>query len=47
MILTMKNSVFLSLLTAAATTTSTVFGSPARIVGGDKSKPGDFPYFGE
>jgi len=47
MILTMKNSVFFSLITAAATTTSTVFGSPARIIGGDEAKPGDFPYFVE
>jgi trypsin len=43
----MKNSLFFALLTAATTTTSTVFGLPARIVGGDKAKPGDFPYFVE
>jgi len=45
MILTMKSSVICSLLTAAATMTSSVFGEPARIVGGNEAKPGDFPYF--
>jgi hypothetical protein len=46
MMLTMTKSVLLSVLAAAATTSS-VFANPQRIVGGNKADPGDYPYFGK
>lgn len=46
MMLTMTKSVLLSVLTAAAATSS-VFAADTRIVGGSQADPGDYPYFVE